>query len=162
MRSLKGTYYITVVVDKQSDKILATGSLVLELKFLRGAGTIGHIEDIAVRKDAQGKKLGLHIIKSLAHISEKVGCYKSILDCSEDNKGESGRLDREIQLANAYCGACQGSTRSAASRRRRYRWSDTPSSREGVQARIITNVPHFSVCGWLSSIGDGKHATPRL
>lgn len=38
-------------------------------------------------KDQQGKKLGLRIIQALDYIAEKVGCYKSILDCSEANEG---------------------------------------------------------------------------
>ena len=39
-------------------------------------GLVGHIEDIAVAKDQQGKKLGLSIIQALDHVAEKVGCYK--------------------------------------------------------------------------------------
>jgi glucosamine-phosphate N-acetyltransferase len=37
---------------------------------------VGHIEDIAVAKDQQGKKLGLRIIHTLDAIAETVGCYK--------------------------------------------------------------------------------------
>ena len=37
---------------------------------------VGHIEDIAVAKDQQGKKLGLSIIQALDYLAEKVGCYK--------------------------------------------------------------------------------------
>ena len=37
---------------------------------------MGHIEDIVVNKDQQGKKLGLRIIEALGYIAEKVGCYK--------------------------------------------------------------------------------------
>lgn len=37
---------------------------------------VGHIEDIVVNKDQQGKKLGLRIIEALDFIAEKVGCYK--------------------------------------------------------------------------------------
>ncbi len=37
---------------------------------------MGHIEDIVVNKDQQGKKLGLRIIEALDYIAEKVGCYK--------------------------------------------------------------------------------------
>lgn len=37
---------------------------------------MGHIEDIAVAKDQQGKKLGLSIIQALDYVAEKVGCYK--------------------------------------------------------------------------------------
>lgn len=39
-------------------------------------GLVGHIEDIAVAKDQQGKKLGLRMIQALDFVAEKVGCYK--------------------------------------------------------------------------------------
>lgn len=79
------TYYALVIVHKPTDKILATGTVFLERKFLRGLGSVGHIEDIAVSKAAQGKKLGLRVIQALTHISELSGCYKTILNCSDDN-----------------------------------------------------------------------------
>lgn len=50
-------------------------------------GLVGHIEDIAVDKDQQGKKLGLRIIQALDYIAKEIGCYKTILDCSEANEG---------------------------------------------------------------------------
>jgi len=37
---------------------------------------VGHIEDIVVDKDQQGKKLGLRIIEALDYIAKEVGCYK--------------------------------------------------------------------------------------
>jgi hypothetical protein len=43
---------------------------------IHNLGLVGHIEDIAVAKDQQGKKLGLSIIQALDHVAEKVGCYK--------------------------------------------------------------------------------------
>lgn len=49
---------------------------------------IGHIEDIAVSKSMQGRKLGLRIINALDAIGEAMGCYKIILDCSKNNIGE--------------------------------------------------------------------------
>lgn len=54
---------------------------------IHNLGSVGHIEDIAVSKDQQGKKLGLRIIEALDYIAAHVGCYKSILDCSEHNEG---------------------------------------------------------------------------
>jgi glucosamine-phosphate N-acetyltransferase len=38
--------------------------------------TQGHIEDIAIKSDQQGKKLGLRLIEALDYVAEKVGCYK--------------------------------------------------------------------------------------
>jgi len=45
----------------------------------------GHIEDIAVAKSEQGKSLGIKIIHTLMHISERVGCYKTTLVCADHN-----------------------------------------------------------------------------
>jgi glucosamine-phosphate N-acetyltransferase len=78
-------YYVIAFVSRETDKIVATGCVFIEKKFLRGLGSVGHIEDIAVSKDMQGKKLGLRIIQTLVAISERVGCYKTILNCSDDN-----------------------------------------------------------------------------
>jgi len=64
---------------------MGCGTIVVERKFVRSCGRVGHIEDIAVSKAMQGRKLGLRIIKALEEIGRAVGCYKIILDCSKDN-----------------------------------------------------------------------------
>ncbi|KAG0324765.1 Glucosamine-phosphate N-acetyltransferase-like protein [Podila humilis] len=66
-------------------KIVAAGTVLVERKFIHELGMVGHIEDIAVSADQQGKKLGLRIIETLKAIGAQVGCYKVILDCSEKN-----------------------------------------------------------------------------
>ncbi|KAI0071609.1 acyl-CoA N-acyltransferase [Panus rudis PR-1116 ss-1] len=85
LRAAARTYYSIVIVDKNSDRIVAVGTVFIERKFLRGLGSVGHIEDIAVDKNQQGKKLGLRIIQALTAISENSGCYKTILNCSDSN-----------------------------------------------------------------------------
>ncbi|THG96642.1 hypothetical protein EW026_g5223 [Hermanssonia centrifuga] len=79
------TYYSIVIIDKPTDRIVAVGTAFIERKFLRGLGSVGHIEDIAVDAKQQGKKLGLRIIQALTAISENSGCYKTILNCSDKN-----------------------------------------------------------------------------
>ncbi|KAJ3810298.1 acyl-CoA N-acyltransferase [Lentinula lateritia] len=85
MRAASKTYYPIVIVSKQTDRIVGVGCVFIERKFLRGLGSVGHIEDIAVDKSQQGKKLGLRIIQTLTGISENSGCYKTILNCSDEN-----------------------------------------------------------------------------
>ncbi|KAF8656666.1 hypothetical protein AX16_002469 [Volvariella volvacea WC 439] len=85
LRSTSLTYYTLVIVDKPTDRIVAVGSVLLERKFTRGLGVVGHIEDIAVDANQQGKKLGLRIIQALTYISENSGSYKTILNCSDKN-----------------------------------------------------------------------------
>ena len=85
MRAAPRTYYSIVIVDKATDRIVAVGTVFIERKFLRGLSSVGHIEDIAVDKSQQGKKLGLRVIQALTGISENSGCYKTILNCSDSN-----------------------------------------------------------------------------
>lgn len=105
------TYYIVVVCDG-GGKVVGCGSLVVERKFIHNLGLVGHIEDIAVAKDQQGKKLGLRIIQALDYIGQKVGCYKSILDCSEANEGfyvKCGYKRAGLEMAHYYDPPSSGS-----------------------------------------------------
>lgn len=86
MAKVPDTYFLLVVCDDRG-KIVGTGTLLKERKFIRNLGNVGHVEDIAVLEDQQGKKLGLYILRALGYIAEKVGCYKQILDCSAQNEG---------------------------------------------------------------------------
>jgi glucosamine-phosphate N-acetyltransferase len=92
MRNESSTYYVLVIVSRETDRIVGSGGVFLERKFLRGLGRVGHIEDIAVAPEMQGKKLGLRMIQALTHISEEVGCYKTILNCNENNIRASSAL----------------------------------------------------------------------
>ncbi|KAJ5342178.1 hypothetical protein N7541_011302 [Penicillium brevicompactum] len=97
-------YYMIVVCDGE-DRVVGTGSLLVERKFIHSLGMVGHIEDIAVEKNQQGKKLGLRIIQTLDHVAAQVGCYKSILDCSEVNEGfydKCGFKRAGLEMAHYY------------------------------------------------------------
>lgn len=60
------------------------------------AGLVGHIEDIAVSKAVQGQKLGLRVIQALVGVGERLGCYKTILDCSAENVGACRTLAANV------------------------------------------------------------------
>lgn len=80
MASRSDEYYLLCITDS-SNAIVGTGALLVERKFIHQLGLVGHIEDIAVATDQQGKKLGLRIIQALDFVAEKVGCYKVCLCC---------------------------------------------------------------------------------
>jgi glucosamine-phosphate N-acetyltransferase len=75
IQSRNDEYYMLVVCDG-ADRVVGTGSLIVERKFIHELGMVGHIEDIAVEKGQQGKKLGLRIIQALDFVAAQVGCYK--------------------------------------------------------------------------------------
>lgn len=85
---LRGTYFPLVLVDQQTDALVATGNLLVERKFIRSAGLAGHIEDIAIAAQWQGKGLGKLLILALSALSDQLGCYKTILDCDPKNEGQ--------------------------------------------------------------------------
>ncbi|KAJ3574596.1 hypothetical protein NP233_g1664 [Leucocoprinus birnbaumii] len=102
LRSQPKTNYTIVIIDKPTDQIIAVGSVFVEHKFLRGLGSVGHIEDIAVNPNVQGKKLGLRVIQALTGISEREGCYKTILNCSDKNipfYEKCGYVKKENEMA---------------------------------------------------------------
>jgi glucosamine-phosphate N-acetyltransferase len=102
--SIPFTYFILVILDP-SETVVGTGAVIVERKFIHNMGLVGHIEDIAVAKNQQGKKLGLRIIQALDHVAKEVGCYKSILDCSEANEGfyvKCGFKRAGLEMAHYY------------------------------------------------------------
>ena len=56
------TYFTLVIVHKPTDQIVAVGCVFVEQKFVKALRKVSHIEDIAVNKRMQGRKLGLRVI----------------------------------------------------------------------------------------------------
>lgn len=109
----EGNRRIVVVLDEQMGRVLATGTAFLEKKFIRNCGCVAHIEDVVVDRNTRGKHLGKLIVDDLLEYARLHGCYKAILDCSEENVGfyeKCGFYRKEVQMA-CYFGRekrCEG------------------------------------------------------
>jgi glucosamine-phosphate N-acetyltransferase len=75
-----------IAVAELDGKIVGATTLLIESKFIHDGGLVGHIEDVVVNKEYQGQKIGEKIMKYLIEIAKKRGCYKTILDCTDDVK----------------------------------------------------------------------------
>jgi len=75
-----------IVVAELDGKIVGATTLLIETKFIHGGGIVGHIEDVVVDKNFQGQKIGEKIMKHLLEFAKNRGCYKTILDCTDDVK----------------------------------------------------------------------------
>ncbi|NIP61922.1 MAG: GNAT family N-acetyltransferase, partial [Nitrosopumilaceae archaeon] len=73
-----------IAVAVLDGKIVGSATLLIEQKFIHNGGLVGHIEDVVVDTNFQGKKIGKKIIEYLLERSKNRGCYKTILDCSDD------------------------------------------------------------------------------
>ena len=49
-------YYTVVVVDDAEDRVVATATLLAERKFVHGGRLCGHVEEVVVHRDYQGRK----------------------------------------------------------------------------------------------------------
>ena len=76
----------TIAVAELEGKVVGTTTLLIEQKFIHNGGLVGHIEDVVVDKNHHGQKIGEKIMKFLLNIANNRGCYKTILDCTEDVK----------------------------------------------------------------------------
>ena len=68
------------------EKVVGSTTLFIEPKFIHQGGFVGHIEDVVVAKEFQGKGIGEKLIKASLDFAKNNGCYKTILDCSDDVK----------------------------------------------------------------------------
>ena len=75
---------IQVAIDDK--KIVGCITLLIEQKFIHDGGLVGHIEDVVVRKDYEGKGIGIKLVTSLLERAKEKNCYKTILDCNDDVK----------------------------------------------------------------------------
>ncbi len=75
-----------VVIAELDGKIVGATTLLIEPKFIHKGGSVGHIEDVAVDKNFQGQKIGEKIMRYLLEFAKNRGCYKTILECTDDVK----------------------------------------------------------------------------
>lgn len=75
-----------VAVAVIEGKIVGSTTLLIETKFIHNGGKVGHIEDVVVDKKYQKKGIGEKIVIYLLRYAKDQGCYKTILDCTDEIK----------------------------------------------------------------------------
>jgi glucosamine-phosphate N-acetyltransferase len=73
-------------------EVLGTASLLVEKKFIHKGGLVGHIEDVAVRRDLQRGGVGTALVRHATAEACRQGCYKVILNCLDDRVSFYARL----------------------------------------------------------------------
>ena len=91
-----------VAVENETGRILGTGSVFYEPKFIRSCATKGFIEDVCIAKYAQKRGVGRKLVEYLRDRALKDGCYKVILTCSEQNESFYEKMNfKKIEIAMA-------------------------------------------------------------
>ena len=71
-------------VAEINGKIIGSTTLLIEQKFIHNGGRVGHIEDVVVSKEYEGRGIGIKLVSSLLEKAKGMNCYKTILDCSDE------------------------------------------------------------------------------
>jgi phosphoacetylglucosamine mutase len=83
VKSLDKNHIVLVIRDQETKMVVGSITVLIEQKLIHDLGKVAHIEDVVVDESMRGYGLG----KVLLTQAEKVcvGCYKVILDCSDQN-----------------------------------------------------------------------------
>jgi len=98
-------HYIIVLEDADTNKIIGTGTLLIEKKIIHKMGKIGHIEDIVVDFNYRKKGLGQQLINKLKNIGDDNKCYKIVLSSTDVGTGlykSCGFVEKEKSMMFYY------------------------------------------------------------
>ena len=71
-------------VAEVDGKVVGSTTLLIEQKFIHEGGKVGHIEDVVVSKEFEGRGIGIKLVTSLLEVAKTENCYKTILDCKDE------------------------------------------------------------------------------
>jgi len=101
-----GTIIVGVVYDSLNNfEIVASGTVIIEPKIIRGCKSVGHIEDIVVADHMRGQGISQKVLEMLKKIARDQNCYKVILDCDNDVKNvyiKNGFDVKGVQMAQYF------------------------------------------------------------
>lgn len=72
-----------IYIIELNNKLIGTGTILFEHKFIHNISKIAHIEDICIDNSYRSKGLGKLLIDYLIKCAEENGCYKVTLYCDD-------------------------------------------------------------------------------
>jgi len=86
LKKIRSNQNHVIMVADLDGQIVGSITLLIEPKFIHQGGLVGHIEDVVVRSELQGKRIGEQLVNVALEYAKNHGCYKTILDCDDNVK----------------------------------------------------------------------------
>ena len=84
LKKIRSNQNHVIMVADVDGQIVGSITLLIEPKFIHQGGLVGHIEDVVVRSELQGKGIGEQLVNAALEYAKNHGCYKTILDCDDN------------------------------------------------------------------------------
>lgn len=81
---IKNNRYHKIFVIEDKGIIVASITLIIELKFIRNLSNLAHIEDVIVTQNYRNQGIANKLINYCINLSKKENCYKIILNCNKN------------------------------------------------------------------------------
>jgi glucosamine-phosphate N-acetyltransferase len=91
-----------IFVIEDNSRLIGTGTILFENKFIHNISKIAHIEDICIDSEFRGGGYGTMLVNYLIDHSKQNGCYKVTLYCKENLEkfyNLSGLVKNDIQMS---------------------------------------------------------------
>lgn len=101
IRKENDMHLVLVLISRKTGKIVASGTIWVEQKFINGLERVGYVEDIVVDSSERGKNLGRIIVEALMRIAfQEEDVQRVLLDCSDKNVPFYKKLNYEVNGSN--------------------------------------------------------------
>jgi glucosamine-phosphate N-acetyltransferase len=104
--SQMGAIFVAIINNSSNNiEIIASGTIIIEPKIIRGGKNVGHIEDIIVIKHFRCKGISSKILNIIKIYAIENNCYKIILDCNNEVKNvyiKNNFFVKGIQMAEYF------------------------------------------------------------
>lgn len=87
LNTLNSNKLTKIFVCQFEEKIIATITCSIELKFIRNLGSICHIEDFVIDEKFRKMGLGSKLLNIAKNFAKEMGCYKILLDSKDEVAG---------------------------------------------------------------------------
>lgn len=96
--------HIIMVLEDEEDKIIGTGTILIEEKLTYGGCKMGHIENILINENYRKRGYGKQIVSKLLEICNSKKCYRVDLNCSSEleNFYKKNGFDKKNICMNVY------------------------------------------------------------
>lgn len=96
--------HIIIVLEDENEKLIGTGTVLIEEKLTYGGCKMGHIENILIHENYRKKGYGEQIVNKLLDLCNNKQCYRVDINCTSEleNFYKKNGFNKKYICMNVY------------------------------------------------------------